>query len=44
MLELGASVVLPFPGFRSPLNVTAGAGLTEDAPDLRLEVSLPYRF
>lgn len=44
MLELGASAVLPFPGFRSPLNVTAGIGVTEDAPDLRLEVSLPYRF
>jgi hypothetical protein len=43
-LKLGASTVLPFSASRSLLSVTAGVGVTDDAPDLRLVASLPYRF
>lgn len=44
MLKVGASAVLPFSSSRSLLSVTAGVGVTDDAPDLRLVASLPYRF
>jgi hypothetical protein len=44
MLKVGASTVLPFDSSRSLLSVTAGLGVTDDAPDLRLVASLPYRF
>jgi hypothetical protein len=44
VLKVGASTVLPFSSSRSLLSVTAGVGVTDDAPDLRLVASLPYRF
>ena len=44
MLKVGASAVLPFGASRSLLSVTAGVGVTDDAHDLRLVASLPYRF
>lgn len=40
-LQLGAAVALPN---RALLDVSAGVGVTEDAPDLSLRASLPYRF
>jgi hypothetical protein len=44
VLELGAAVVLPFSESKSLLSVTAGVGVTDDAPDFQVAVSLPYRF
>ena len=41
ILALGASSII---GRRTMLSVTAGIGLTKDAPDYTLSVSLPMRF
>jgi hypothetical protein len=44
VLELGAAAVLPFSEYKSLLSVTAGVGVTDDAPDFQIGVALPYRF
>jgi hypothetical protein len=41
IFQVGAAAALPW---RTLLDVSAGIGITEDAPDLTLRVSLPYRF
>lgn len=41
MLQIGASAALPA---RALLDISAGVGITEDAPDLTLRAALPYRF
>lgn len=41
MFNFGVSAALPG---RTLLDVSAGVGITEDAPDLMLRAALPYRF
>jgi hypothetical protein len=41
IFQVGASAALPW---RTLLDFAVGIGITEDAPDLALKLSLPYRF